>query len=316
MVSKYPSTPAAVRQGLTTVLLLALASHAMHARADDEDEARAAMRRGVAAFGRGEAEVALTEYETAKRLAPLANAPYRYAAEALISLGRWQEAVTNLTAYLAKNPNVSDANEVRERIAKIRAEHFQAHLRVTANVDDATVAVDGEPKGTIGWLDLGPGDHRVEVSAPGRRTAMQQVALQGDRETTLVFTLLDEPSPAPPPPESAPPAAGTFPWRTVGWIGVGVGAATLVTTLVIDTAVLGPKISDYRSASDRADPDARSLRDEAKSLQTGVLVGYTAGAVLAVVGAGFALLAPPVTRTTLQPMIGPGVAGVGAHGAF
>src|SRR5262249_12897445 len=52
------------------------------ARADDEEEARNAIRRGFAASALGDTEGALREYESAKKLAPKANAPYRYAAEA------------------------------------------------------------------------------------------------------------------------------------------------------------------------------------------------------------------------------------------
>src|SRR3954454_18426042 len=98
---------------------LAIALASGNAAADD-DEALAAMRRGVAAFGRGDAEEALREYESAKRAAPVANMPYRYAAEALVSLHRYRDAVESLEGYLAKKPDVGDADEVRAQIARLR----------------------------------------------------------------------------------------------------------------------------------------------------------------------------------------------------
>jgi tetratricopeptide (TPR) repeat protein len=286
------------------------------ARADDEEEARAAMRRGVAAFGRGEAEAALGEYETAKRLAPRANAPYRYAAEALLSLGRYEQAVQNLEAYLAKSPGVSDASEVKEKIAKIKAEHYPAKLRVKTETPDATVRVDDEPKGPPGTIELPPGKHRVEVRAPGHLAATQDVTLVGEQEKEVVFTLEPQPPerpPAEPPPYRMPvePPESRSPWRTVGWIGVGVGAATIVTSAVLDVAVLGPKIGDYRAAADREDVRARDLHDEASSLRTGVLVGYVAGAVVAAGGAALVVLAPSSSRTArVVPAFAPGHAGV------
>jgi tetratricopeptide (TPR) repeat protein len=217
------------------------------ARADDEDDARAAMRRGVAAFGRGDANAALAEYEQAKKLAPNANAPYRYAAEALGALGRWPEAVTNLETYIAKNPSVSDAGEVRERIAKIKAEHYPARVRITANEADAVLKIDGETKGPVAAapIELPPGKHRIEVTAPNKVAPAQDVVLVGDQDSSIAFALADEPPVKPtfePPPIVVPPPPG--PWKTIGWIGVGVGAATIVTMVIVAAAVLGPKIDD------------------------------------------------------------------------
>src|SRR5688572_17764802 len=108
----------ALALALGTMLVL----QASAGRADDtEDEARTAMRRGLQAYAEGDAEAALAEYETAKRLAPAANAPYFHAGEALAKLGRWREAVESFEAYIAKDPTVSDSAAVKDRIASIRA---------------------------------------------------------------------------------------------------------------------------------------------------------------------------------------------------
>jgi tetratricopeptide (TPR) repeat protein len=288
------------RAAITLVFAVTILALGRPARADDDEDARLAMRRGVAAFGRGDAEQAIIEYESAKRLAPAANAPYRYAAEALASLGRWPEAVTNLEGYLAKNPAVSDASEVRERIAKIRAEHFAAHARIVADAPDAVMTVDGEAKGPPAVIDLAPGKHRIEVTAPGRIAAAQDVTLIGDREATFVFALTTDPGPPQVPvvpPTERPRDAG--PWQTIGWASAGVGVATLVTTFIVDAAVLGPKLSDYRDAADRGDVGARALHDDASSLRSGVVVGYVVGIVLTLAGTGLVLLAPKAAPTAV-----------------
>ncbi|HSO31953.1 MAG TPA: hypothetical protein VLT33_05540 [Labilithrix sp.] len=299
---------------------VAVAAWSAPARADDEEDARAAMMRGVAAFGRGQAEAALGEYETAKKLAPRANAPYRYAAEALVALGRYPEAVDNLEAYLRKNPSVSDAGEVREKIARLKADFYPARLRIDVDAPGATVRIDDQAKGPPGLLEIAPGRHRIEVRAPGRASAAQDVVLVGDRDATLSFTLRPEEE-APPiaPPVAAPVVTyAPTPWPTLGWIGVGVGGAALVTGVILDVAVLGPKVDDYRAAAASGDVAARDLRDSASALQTATLVTYVAGGVIGAGGAALLLFAPKESRrgASVVPAVGPGHAGLVTRFAF
>lgn len=309
-------------RGVLVATVATLVLRASVAHADDESDARDAMRRGVAAFARGDANAALAEYETAKRLVPTANAPYRFAAEALASLGRWPDVVSNLEQYIAKNPNVSDAEDTRARIAKVKAEHYPAKVRVESNVPTAHVAIDGADKGTPGVFEVAAGKHRIELSAPGKTTRTEDVTLVGDRETPLTIDLVDAPPPVIPPEGDRatppPPADDAVPWRTIGWVGVGVGAATFLTSLVIDNAVLAGKIDDYDTAADRGDPSARGLHDDVATLRTGILVGYVAGAVIGAAGGALVLFAPRAkpSTTAITPAMGAGYAGVSARIAF
>lgn len=311
-----------MRRGLTVAALLVLVSTVTTsvARADDADseqEARSAMRRGVAAFGRGDAEKALEEYESAKRLVPNANAPYLYAAEALMALARWEEAVRNLEGYLAKSPAVSDRDDVRTRIARIRAEHYPGRVTIAADVAEATVTFDGESRGTARTLEARPGRHRVELRAPAHETVVQEVDVVGDREVALTFALPEERRTEAPP--TAPSSSAASPWRTAGWITAGAGATVLLVTTVVDAAVLGPKIDDYRAAADRGDPSARELHDDATGLRSLAIAGYVTGAVVTAAGLGLALFAPrssqaPAARLT--PWVTPTTAGLGFGGAL
>ncbi len=278
--------------------------------ASDEDDARDAMRRGVAAFARGDATTALAEYEAAKKLAPAANAPYRYAAEALASLGRWKEVVENLEQYIAKNPSVSDAEEMRARIAKVKAEHYPGRLRVESTAPGARVTIDAVDKGLLpGAFELPAGKHHVAVTADGKKEEARDVDVVGESEQSVSFELGDLPPPTPSTGEGLAPGtpAGSSPLKTIGWVGIGVGAATFLTALVLDGAVLGPKISDYRAAADRGDPTARDLHGSVKGLQAGVLVTYVVGAVIGIAG-GMTLLAAPT--------VGKNHAGISARIAF
>jgi tetratricopeptide (TPR) repeat protein len=297
-------------------VVLSMLFVATTARADDDEDARAAMRRGVAAFGRGEAEKALEEYETAKKLVPLANAPYLYAAEALVALARYKEAVQNLEAYLAKSPNVSDAEDVRTRIARIKAEHYLGRVKIVSNVAEATVELDNSPKGDVRDLELEPGKHRVELRAPGRVAAAQDIQVVGDRDATLVFTLAEEQK-VEPPPRPPPPEPTTSPWRTAGFVATGVGAATLLVTFIVDAAALGPKISDYRAAADRGDPQARSLHDDAVGLRNGAIAGYVVGGVVTAAGLGIVLFGPrTTTNVAITPWATPYAGGLGIRSSL
>lgn len=311
---------------------LVLAAGGARAGEAEEEAARAAMRRGVAEFGRGEADKALAEYEAAIRLAPTANAPHLYAAEALLALGRFKEAVAHLEQYIAKKPDVSDAGDVRERIARIKAEHYPGRVRVTSNVEDAELFVDGEARGSARALELPPGKHRIELRAPHREAASQEIVVVGDRDASIFVTLAEERPSAPPAAVGSPAAVALperdarvapSPWPTVGWVTTGVGAATLATFFVVDVAALGPAVSDYHAAADRADPAARALRDEATGLRTLTAVGYVTGGVLTAAGVGLLLFAPrstaaPATSATMRlaPWVTPGSAGLGVGGTL
>jgi tetratricopeptide (TPR) repeat protein len=307
--------PRAGRAGLCAVAAaLVVACWSAPGRADDEADARAAMMRGIAAFGRGQADVAIAEYETAKKLAPDANAPYRYAAEAFVALGRYREAVDNLEAYLRKNASVSDAQEVRAKIVTIKASFYPARLVVRADAPGAAVRIDDEAKGPPGAIEIQPGKHHVEVRAPGYASATQEIVLVGDRDATLVLTL--NPAEAKGPTQPVAPSRTNptepTPWQTIGWLGVGVGGAAVVTGIVLDLAVLGPKIAAYDAAAANGDPAARDLRDSANGLQTATLATYLAGGVLAAAGAALLLFAPKesLRGARIVPAIGPGHAGV------
>lgn len=296
--------------GFVAVALLAMTS-SLDARGSDgppgagakspEDEARAAMREGLAAFDRGDFEAALERYETAKRLVPNANAPYFFAAKALEKLGRFREAITNLELYLAKDPTVSDAAQVKDHIASLRAEHLPGRLSVHTNVaaDDVLVLVDGKGVGRgEAVIEVTPGPHRVEARAPRRSAVSKDISIASDEEASLTLAFADASPPPPPPivtpPDTTPPppSAEPFPWRTVGWITGGVGVATVATSFVVDVALLGPKVDDFKRAYENLDERAGTLRTEVDHLQTGVAIGYVVGGVLIASGITLVLLAP------------------------
>jgi len=282
------------------MLWVVIASTATHAD-ENEDAAQTAMRRGVAAFGEGDAEGALALYEEAKRLVPRANLPYRYAAEALVRLQRYPEAVENLETYLAKKPDVSNAAAVREEIARLRRDHFPGRVHVEANVQNARIAIDGGSQRRAAPLDLllSPGSHTVDLDADGYQPTQLHITVVGDADLSVTGTLSQVQSTPPVVDHADPPARpAPFPWKTVGYVTAGVGIAALGTAFALDMTALKDKTDEFKTARDAGRSDAVQLKSDTLALRTGVLTTYIAGGVLAAGGIALVLFMPRAESTS------------------
>lgn len=260
--------------------------------AADEAEAREAMQRGIALFGKGDAEGAIREYERAMRLVPSANVPYRYAAEAKVSLGRLREAIADLEAYLAKNPQVSDAAAVRARIAELEARATRGELALSATVDGAAARIDdGPPVALPADLTLAAGEHAVVVEKDGWLTVRQSVTIVSGKRDRLVVALSPRPAAPPPTPDPlpSPPPPTSSPWPLVGLAGVAVGGATIAVGGILDVTALGARFDAVDRAASVGDPRLVEIQDEARALRTAVQITYGAGLGLAIAGAALYL---------------------------
>lgn len=285
---------------------IALASaHPAVASADEpadsasrEAEARQAMQRGINLYGRGDAQGALAEYERAKALVPDANLPYRYAAEALLALGRTAEAIANLEGYLKQNPNVSDAEAVRSKIAALREKLAPGHVRVRASAAGAKVRVDGGPPQNLpADLELSPGPHTLSAEHPAFRPSERMVMVVGGKSIDVLVTL--EAAPAPP-----PPARDPSPWPTVGVVAAAAGGAVIGTAVVLDLSVLRARFDDVEHAAARSDPGLVAYQDDARTTRTAVQITYVVGIGLVAAGLGLFFFAPKTTARAAQ-LFGP-----------
>ena len=249
-------------------------------QASTEAEAQAAMERGIAAFGKGDAATALFEYERAMRLVPRANLPYRYAAEALLQLERPRAAIEHLEKYLAMNPQVSDASTVRARIDSLRRERLPSLLRLRAPDPGSQVRVDRGALQTLPLdVELTPGEHTLTVEHAGRLPTTERIHVVGGRTEERVLAIgapVPEKDPTPEPASSAL-LVGSF-------VTLGAGLLTLGTSAVLDATLLEAKISDLAAASKRGEPNLLALKNDATSARTGVVAGYVAGSILTVAG--------------------------------
>lgn len=118
----------------------------------------------------------------------------------------------------------------RQITAKLRP----ATLRVVT-APDATIAVDGTPIATTS-VAIGEGRHEVTVSAPGRATVRESIAIAGCRPMTLQVDL-------------GRPRRSKLPYL-VG--GAGVGLVAIGVTLIVldrDQVVDGNRAATYRSSA-------------------------------------------------------------------
>jgi tetratricopeptide (TPR) repeat protein len=274
---------------------------------ESEREAQLAMQRGIALFGRGDAEGALREYESAKVLVPAANIPYLYAAEAQTKLGHTALAIENLEVYLAKNPQVSDGGAIRARIKALRAE-LPGSLRV--NVAPAGTAfetlVDRSIRLESGRsLALKPGVHAVTVLADGFERYEQDVTIEASNVHEIVVSLTPHRRVSAPPlivhenPARSEPASG---WLWTGGTLLGAGAIGLAGSILVDATALQKSFRRLEDASNRGDAQLASFQSDTRSLRTGLQITYIASAVIALGGLAVILLRPssPHTKTAWQ----------------
>jgi len=250
----------------TTVTFVAtLASAPAFAQRED---AQRAMEAGVAASQRGEHEAALERFQAAQRLLPEANLPWRFAAESLEALGRWEEAVESYEAYLRVRPNVKDAAKIRERIDDLRAHHLEGLLDVSSNPPASAVFLDGEgePLGETPLRDvrLRAGPHTVRVRFLGYRDAVLTTSVTAGSKVVLQCEL--ERLPAAPSPVAAPAAAlpvapapreaaRPSPWYGRWYVWAGAGAA-LVGGVVTTAALAGRAGPPATQGGTHSFPDA------------------------------------------------------------
>jgi hypothetical protein len=194
------------------------------------------MREGVTLFGRGQWEASrrafLEAWKRKQHHAVAANL-----AEVEVKLGLWRDAAEHLKFALAHLP--AGRSEDRS-VAETQLEECRKHLgsvMVQANVDGATVEVDGQPIGHLPVREpllLDPGRHTLRLERAGYGPEQAELEVTAGQRTTVELELRALPSVtrAPPPasvtsPPPAPPPPPESGSATRTWILVGGGVFTL-----------------------------------------------------------------------------------------
>jgi hypothetical protein len=266
-------------------------------------------------------------------------------------------ALLHLADCLAKNGQVASAwasfrdaeelarlkNDERAVLAREQAILLEPRLsRLTvlvpqpASLPGLEVRVDGVLVTMGAWgiaTPIDPGLHSVEARAAGYETWSSSFDVSGETQQVRVeIPVLIAATPAP---AAARAAAGPVnvhlddqgsPVRTLGWVGIGVGAASLglgAVFLVQKGSKLDERDRTCPSKTDCSEVELSqidSLTSDARAADTLSTAGFVLGGVLVAGGIAAVIFAPqPKTRTDsawLLPALGPGTLGLVGGATF
>jgi len=188
------------------------------------------LRRGVAAFERGDYLTARDELTIASKLVPERANPYRWLALTAVQLGDCQAARVHAEGFLGRaapdDPRAPELTRLRELCERTGA------LTVTSTPDHAELRLDGVVVGTTPYVTraLSAGAHTLRADHPGRASATRTVLVPSGGELTVALRL---PAPA-------------RPLYRRWWVWAAVaGTAAIATTAIVlsaddDPATLPP----------------------------------------------------------------------------
>ena len=147
------------------------------------------------------------------------------------------------------------------------------------------VKVDGTAIGlaAVGTpLAVDPGEHELEIVAPYYKPYTEQLSLQvGDARsvTPPPLVALPKPPPAPKPGDAGGDAAG--PWRTLGYVGIGLSAAALGigTGLGLRAMSLGDTVA-LECPGGRCSVEGYDAYETGRDFATGADIAFVAGGLL------------------------------------
>ena len=264
-------------------------------------------------------EVALEKYKRVQAVKDTAQVRYRIASS-LEGLGKWrqaQQAYDGAAEMAAKEPKEGElARAARERSADLQRRMPQLTLTLSSKTPPgAEIEIDHQKVSESALrepLPLDPGPHDVNATAPGVPAFHTAITMNEGARLSIVVPL-DPAAPPPLPPPgpgsgsdgttgegaspqpglsggSSPPPSST-PLRasaraTVGWIGVGTGAALVVASGV----VLLMRHNDIATLK-RECPTGVCRADQRTELTSTRNHAVTEGTVSAVLGIGGVLVA-------------------------
>jgi hypothetical protein len=265
----------------------------------DREQARALANDAANAFARG--EFALAHY-LCHRAHALVKAPTiaLLDARSLVELRRFVEAaeVYQQIESSRLEPGVSEAFQRAVSAAAVeRARLLPRIPQLKVEVVDspraraAAIRLDDRvaPAGLLGtWIAVDPGRHVVQVWVGGQLESSESVTLaEGERSVVHVRPKTAE---------------RKDPWRTAGYVGLGVGAASLLTAVVTGGIALDAHADAERDCPERrceaGSPGANSL-DRFRSYRAVSTVSYVFGGA----AVGFGALAVLWPRAEVQPKL-------------
>lgn len=266
-------------------------------------------------------------FAEAHRLEPKAVGLSLNLAECYKNIGKWASAweAYNEAEFLAKKDNDSEratfahseAAALEPRLPKLRI-NAKDTPGLSIHRDDKDVA-----KGLWGAdIPVDPGEHKIEATAPGYSVWTTTIKIaEKDAQVIEIPALVKET--APPGPSTGPSPA----LRPAAIAAGGVGVAGLILGGVMGGLAMSAKSSLDTACPNKACNDAAS-QDKLASAKTKALVstiGFSAGGAALATGVvlfvlstrgGAAPKQDDKPRARVEPLLGPGFAGLSASGRF
>jgi len=303
------------RNGLALLAVVAAAVWVAPAAGQTAEElatARKWFNEALTEESQGKCDVALEKFLRVKGVKDTAPVRYRIAS-CLEALGRFKEAAQAYDEASAKSDKSQQdiSNAARERAAIVRKKLAYITLQPSEPVPSGLVVhLDGEavPSSSYGApLATNPGKHSIDAEVDGTSRFHSELMLD-ETETRSVQIPNQSPTVLPPTPSPTHEEVPTDRTRTiVGWAGVGVGGALLVTAGILLIAREGDISAIEQRCPNNVCPS--SLRSEVDTLRSRALVegplALTFGLLgAASAGAGAYLLlskpAPSQAQTSLR----------------
>ncbi|MFT3769381.1 MAG: PEGA domain-containing protein [Minicystis sp.] len=330
-----PEARAPRRAAALAALALALAVAAPAAAgggatASDAARARELHTKGKAAYQAGDMRGAYEAYAAAWAINKTFDVAANLAAVELAT-ARYRDAAEHLVFAIANLPVSGEGDKQRPVLLKLLSDAKMqiGTLTIKANVDGATLTLDGKPLGSSPLKDeifVDPGEHTLAASAPSFAPAEQKIRVEKGTAPTVSLTLKKIV-------EQVPVAPGPSPITIAGFVtaGLGFGAGTalaIVAKTKADNA--GAQLTALQSkgptACAGASPsvacvalhDARANRDTFANAALWTFIGSTAVAAGTLVYT-FVVPRGPAAKTTglsAVPIVSPEGGGLLVRGAF
>ncbi|MCB9594099.1 MAG: PEGA domain-containing protein [Sandaracinaceae bacterium] len=173
------------------LLFVLVAPSSALGQSPERAEARERFERGLALYDEGRFDAALAELTRAHELAPSATVLFNLG-RVHARLGHPVESTEAFERYLEGGASLPAAQrEAAERELQIQRSRI-AYLTVEANVDGASINVDGASAGRTPLareLRLAAGDHVIAVGAPGYESEPRRLSLAGGVHESVRFEL-------------------------------------------------------------------------------------------------------------------------------
>ncbi|HEX2733167.1 MAG TPA: tetratricopeptide repeat protein [Polyangiaceae bacterium] len=303
-----------------------LSARAAHATNDDDARARARHLgyAGMDAYASGDYAAASDQLGQAYRAFPAPSLGL-WSARALAKLGKLKEAVERLEATLALDVNTGEPKVQRQALEQARSELTEIRSRIP------TLEVQVFPTGSapLGFtfngrvsesagprFDLNPGHYLVQVNRDG---VSAEADVDLDERDHKLITLRLAPALAPaltlpnPPNAPSPETSHSAESRDdsfqtqAGWIGIGVGSACGMTSIVsflVASDRLDAIRHDPSCTGNSCAPPAQDLVSDYRSAKSIGIITAISGAVLLTSGLTLLLSRSDASHSSLALQLG------------